>query len=330
VASEGKSAVFLALVGNAFLTAIKFGAFALSGSGAMMSEAVHSLADTANQALLYVGVQLSQRPADERFQSGYGPERFLFALLSAMGIFVLGCGVTVHHGVHSLLHPAPIHLGWPTFAVLAISFVVDGYVLLKAVSEINTKRGARGFFAYIFHSTDPTLIAVLFEDCVATSGVVIAAAGIGLSYLTGDPIYDALSSIGIGLLLGVLAIWLGYRNRVLILGPAISRDEQCRIVAFLERQESIRAVRALRSRVVAADGFRVSAEVSYNGAALGKRLGNWAREQAAECHSDTDWEAFASQFAEKVIQCLATETDRIEAELHKEFPELHNADLEAS
>ena len=104
MAGSGKSAVLQALIGNGILTVIKFVAFVMSGSGAMMSEAVHSFADTANQALLFIGVKRSMRPADETFAYGYGADRFVFALMSAMGIFILGCGVTIYHGVHSLLH----------------------------------------------------------------------------------------------------------------------------------------------------------------------------------------------------------------------------------
>lgn len=295
----------------------------------MLSEAIHSFADTANQALLFIGVQRSKKPADKEFQYGYGADRYVFALLSAMGVFVLGCGVTVYHGVHSLLHPNVPSYGWITIVVLAISLVVDGGVFMSAVRESNKQRGSMGWIEFIRKSTDPTLIAVLFEDLIATIGVLVAAAGIGLAYLTGNPIFDSISSILIGLLLGLLAIWLGWRNRVLILGPAISEKKSAEIRSYLEKQPSVITVRTLRTRILAASSFGLAAEVDYDGKALGKRHANWARENVPKGATEEEWEAFASEFGERLLDALGHEVDRIEAELVKQFPRLRHVDIEA-
>lgn len=327
MAGEGKGAVFLAVIGNAILTAIKFAAFVVSGSGAMMSEAVHSFADTANQGLLYVGKVRSNRPADDRFHYGYGADRYVFALLSAMGIFVLGCGVTVYHGVHSLLHPPELELSWIVFAVLGVSLLIDGYVLRAAIREVNAERGEMGFIAFIRSSTDPTLVAVLFEDCVATAGVVIAAAGILLAQITGEPAYDALSSIAIGLMLGILALWLGWRNRQLILGPAVDAEKTAAVVSFLEEQPSIAAVRDVRTRIVGADRFRLAVEVDYDGRELGRAHADWLRERVAA--SDPDWEQITAELGERMMESLGDEVDRIEAELAARFPKMRDIDIEA-
>lgn len=330
MAGAEKGAVFLALVGNAFLTVIKFVAFVLSGSGAMMSEAVHSFADTANQGLLYIGVKRSLRPADEAFQYGYGADRFVFALLSAMGIFVLGCGVTVYHGVHSLMHPPELNVSWITFAVLGISLVVDGYVLTSAVREVNASKGDEGFFSFVRTSTDPTLLAVLFEDSVATFGVVVAMVGIVLSSVTGNPIFDALSSIAIGLMLGVLAIWLGVRNRELILGPAIPDHVEDSVLDFLREQPSIDKVRLLRTRIVAANRFRVAADVDYNGRFLGEKHAEWLKDRVASVDGHDDgWRQVSGEFGERLMESLGEEVDRIEERLRVKHPRVRDVDLEA-
>ena len=338
MASQGRGAVFQALLGNGFLTIIKTVAFIVSGSGAMLSEAIHSFADTSNQTLLYIGVKRSQRPADDEFQYGYGADRYVFALLSAMGVFVLGCGVTVYHGVSSLLNPHIPTYSWITFAVLGISLVVDGVVFLAAVRETNVKRGSTGLLEFIKSSTDPTLLAVLFEDFVATIGVLVAAAGIGLTYLTQNPMFDALSSIIIGLLLGVLAIWLGWRNRMLILGPAVSIKKSAEIRAFLETQPSVLSVRTLRTRVLAASSYGLAAEVDYDGKALGRRHWQWAKENAPSNAdagpeqngpTDAEWEKFAEEFGEQILDALGREVDRIESVLVKEFPRVRHVDIEA-
>lgn len=332
MAAGGKGAVFLALIGNTFLTLIKFGAFLLSRSPAMLSEAIHSFADTANQGLLYLGIRRSERPADERYHWGYGGERYLFALLSAVGIFVLGCGVTVYHGIHSLLHPPEVQTSWVTFAVLGVSLVVDAFVLGSAVREVNSMKGDQPFWRFVRTSSDPTLLAVLFEDFVATLGVLVALAGIGLAHLTGSPVFDALSSIIIGLMMGGIAVWLGVRNRELILGPAIPQDVEEGVVAFLLEQPSVEAVRRVRTRIVASERFAFAAEIDYDGKYLGKLQATWMAEQVRALPEELQAEhaeALAGAFGERMLDTLASEIDRIESALRERFPRLSFVDLES-
>ncbi|MCA9001441.1 MAG: cation diffusion facilitator family transporter, partial [Planctomycetes bacterium] len=213
--SESTKAVLLAVLANLGLAIIKLIAFLVSGSGAMLSEAIHSIADTGNQALLFIGIRRSERPANATFHYGFGAERFFFALMSAAGIFVLGCGVTLYHAVHMLMHPEPPHTGWIDFAVLGVSLVVEGGVLLRALAVVNRQRGQVPLLAYLRKSSDPTLAAVLLEDGVACLGVVVAFVGIGAARLTGSGLPDAIATLVIGLLMGFIAVWLGFKNRSL-------------------------------------------------------------------------------------------------------------------
>jgi zinc transporter 9 len=215
------------------------------------------------------------------------------------------------------------------FAVLGISILVEGAVLRKAVVEVNASRGQQSFREFVRTSTDTTLLAVLFEDAVATVGVLVAAGGILLSWLTGSPVFDALSSIAIGGLLGLLAVWLGMRNSVLILGPSIPSGVQKEVVTFLERQPTVTNVREVRSRILSADHFRIAAEVDYDGKALGRRRAGWAAERASGARSPDDWERFAADFGEHLLDDLGREVDRIEAELEQRFPRLRHVDLES-
>jgi zinc transporter 9 len=329
MAGGGKGAVFMAMIGNGVLTVLKIIAFIISGSGAMLSEAVHSGADTANQGLLYLGMRRSLKPADSRYHYGYGADRYVFALMSAMGIFILGCGVTIYHGVHSMFHPPDLVFSWVVFAVLGASVLLDGYVLMVAVKEVNTGRGKKTLMHFIRTSTDPTLIAVLFEDAVATLGAVVAMIGIGLSLYTGNPVYDSATSILIGAMLGIMAIWLGWRNRELILGPAIPEDLQKGVLEYLQEQPSVDAVRSFRTRIVAADSFRIAAEIDYDGEYLGKMHEEWLRERAKKVVDDSGWSAVAGEFGERLMTGLGDEVDRVEAELRLKFPELHHIDMEA-
>ncbi|MCB9557541.1 MAG: cation diffusion facilitator family transporter [Deltaproteobacteria bacterium] len=326
MAGQSGSAVVFAIIGNAILTLAKAAAFFFSRSPSMLSEAMHSLADTANQALLYIGIRRSQRPADRRYHWGYGGERFLFALISAVGIFVLGCGVTVYHGVHSLLHPSASKTTWITFAVLGVSLVIDGFVFALAYREVNQRRGGEPFFQFVRNTSDPTLLAVLFEDFVATVGVVVALSGLALAQVTGDPRFDAAASIVIGLMLGAVAVWLAWRNRELILGPAIPHSLEQQVRGFLLAQPSVEAVRHVRTRIVASERFAFAAEVDYDGRYLGRRHAQWLAEQV---DAGLDATELAAEFGHRMLTSLALEIDRIEQELRARFPRLAYLDLES-
>lgn len=329
MASSSKGAVLGALLGNGALTIIKFGAFAFSGSGAMFSEAIHSLADTVNQGLLFLGIQQSERPADALFPYGYGADRYLYSLLSAVGIFVLGCGVTVYHGIHDLLDPPEVSTSWLPLVVLAISFAVEGFVLLSAARVVWKNKGDQSIGAYLRSTTDPTAAAVLLEDAVACLGVLIAFAGIGLAQLTGNPVFDAIGAIMIGLLLGAVAVWLGIRNRSLLLGPAIPRSLQAEVETFLRDLPEVQRVRRVRSRIVGADRFRFQAELDFDGRVLGDRLVHLVHERHAELSDAEQRERFARDFGEQLLDELGREVDRIEAKLEERFPRLKYVDLEA-
>lgn len=326
--ASSKGAVFAALAVNGCLTTIKFVAFALTGSGTMFSEAMHTLADTANQGLLYLGIKRSERKPDAMFTYGYGGERFLFALLSAVGIFVLGCGVTVYHGVTVLLDPQPLDIRWWLFVVLGISFCMSLFVLWKAVQAINKMRGGTPFMKFVRTTNDPTISAVLLEDAVACGSVIIALICIGLSSLTGSSVPDAIGSIIIGGLLGFVAIWLGFQNRSLILGRSIPQDVQDEVLAYLKSQPSVEGVRAIQSRVVGADTFKIKAEIDWNGRWLGEQQAAWVLERKSALDNEDEARMFAAEFGERVSNAIAAETDRIEAELRAKIPQLHFIDFE--
>src|SRR5688572_22512237 len=162
-ASSLKSVV-AALLGNSFVCVIKLIAFIMSGSGAMLSEAIHSAADTGNQLLLFIGLKRGQKAADDRFHYGYGGERFIFGMLSAAGIFFIGCGITIYHGVTSLISPHMPQLTSVTFIVLATALVVEGGVLMFAVRGIAAQRGDLPFWEYVRERADPAAVAILLED----------------------------------------------------------------------------------------------------------------------------------------------------------------------
>lgn len=329
MAAGSKSAVVLAVAGNGFLTVAKFIAFLLSGSGAMLSESIHSFADTSNQILLMVGIGRSDKPATAAFHYGFGAERFFFALMSAVGIFVLGAGVTVYHGVHTLLHPGELNVGWLDYSVLALAFVVEMYVLMQALKVANQERGSKPLMSFLKESSDPTLAAVLLEDGVACLGVVIAAAGMLAAQLTGNTLFDSLATLTIGVLLGLVAVWLGYKNRGLILGRAIPQEVQDGVLEYLSAQPSVELVSSIKTRIVGAGNFKYKAEIDWDGAYLGELQADWVAGQAADLGSPESAKAFAREFGAKMTQALALEIDRMEGELQQRYPQLQHLDFES-
>jgi len=329
LSANSRTAVLGALVGNSVLAAVKFLAFLYSGSGAMFSEAVHSGADAFNQLLLFVGLRRSLRPPDARYPYGYGGERFLFALLSAVGVFVLGCGVTVYHGIRGLIEPVALHPGWLDFGVLGLGLLMDGAVLLTALRAIRHARGGQGLLAYLRRATDPSAIAVLLEDAVAVLGVFVALAAIGLAEWTGEPRWDALGSILIGLMMGGVAFWLARKNHQLLLGHALPPEVHEQVLAFLRAQPSIRGVRSLRSRLLAAGRFRIQADLDFDGAWFGRHLEAWSSAHWPLPDLKDGSARYTEACAEALFEALGEEIDRLEAELERRFPALSHIDLEA-
>src|SRR3989344_4076969 len=173
----GRGPVIAALIGNAVVATIKCVVALISGSSAMFSEAIHSFADTANQALLLIGLKRSRKKPDKGYGYGYGRERFFWALISACGIFFVGAGVTVYHGITVLLHPVPLHIDATLFLVLLASFFIELWTLFIALRSLQ-----RAFpdapWRERFAEADPTTLAVCLEDSVAVLGVIIAAVSI--------------------------------------------------------------------------------------------------------------------------------------------------------
>jgi zinc transporter 9 len=329
MATDGSGGSVVAAIGGNFVIAVlKLIAFFVSGSGAMLAEGIHSIADTANQALLWLGIRRSQRPADESHPYGYGAERYVWALISAMGIFFLGCGVTVYHGVHQLLHPEPTDVGWLTWSVLALSALVEGGVLMLAVREANALRRGRGWIEYLRGTSDPTVIAVLFEDSVAVFGVFVAAAGIGLSRATGILAFDGIASIIIGALLGVLALALASKNKALLVGQRASDEVEEKITQLLERDPSIEKIVGLRTRVIAAHAHRVDLQVDFDASALVARLEPEVRAAADKAQTEDGLVEFSQEFGRRLIDELALEVDRIEQAIRDEVPSARLIDVE--
>jgi zinc transporter 9 len=329
MAAGSKLAVGAAIIGNALITIAKSVAFLVSGSAAMLSEALHSLADTMNQVLLMVGITRSTREADPRFPFGYGAERAVWALMSGVGIFFLGCGVTLYHGVHNLLHPKHLQSLGVALLVLFFSLVLETIVLIIAVRTVRRHAEGKPFFSYLRREADPTTAAVVMEDAAACLGVLLALGGIALSRWTGNPAWDAVASILVGLLLGGIALWLITKSRHLLIGPAVPAAVHQKIRGIISSKPVVEKIVRLRTRVMDSETYRVAAELEFAGDEIADHFDEELRAAYGEISDYEGFRAFAAQFADQVVERLGDEIDEIEEAIQREIPKARYLDIEA-
>lgn len=328
--SSGLLSVISALTGNILITILKLFGFFISGSGALLSEAIHSFADTANQSLLMIGIRRSSRKATKEFSYGYGKERFLWALISACGIFFVGAGATVYQGIIGLVRPEHVQVNHIVFFILAISFVVESITFMVAYRELR-KDGGRMKLKKMLERGDPATIAVLYEDGIAVLGVSVAFVSILLTKLTGAYYWDAFGSIIIGLMLATMAIILINKNRALLLEKAIPEEVKERIVEILEEDPAIEKVMDFRSAIMDVGKYRIKCDVEFNGNALAREM--FARgvlQEEFELVKDDYQEfiRFCVDYVDRVPRLVGNHIDKIEKRIQKEFPEVVHIDIE--
>lgn len=243
MAAKGSLKVILAaLAGNAAIAVTKFAAALFTGSSAMLSEAIHSLVDTGNQALLLYGMKRSARPADDRHPFGYGREIYFWAFVVAILLFAIGAGVSFYEGFHKFRHPEPISNVFVNYVVLGLALAFEAAAWFVAFKEFNTTRGKRGYFEAIQVSKDPSIFTVLLEDTAAVFGIVIAFLGIFLGQLLDVPELDGLASMGIGCILAGAAIVLAYETKGLLIGEGADPDLVGGLRRVLASQQGIQRV----------------------------------------------------------------------------------------
>lgn len=330
--SIGKKSVIFALLGSVFLGILKFVAFFFTGSGVLLSEGIHSIADTANQGFLLVGIKKAKRPADESFNYGYRNERFFWSLLSACGVFFLGAGITLYEGVHSLLNPQATTFSPWILVVLLVSFVLEGFVLIQAIRELKNLAGHEPIFRYAKHSGDPTLLAVIYEDSAAIVGILIATTSIILTEVTGAHYWDPIGSILIAFLLGFVAISLMSINRELLIGRAIPPHIRKKVFTILMNQKVVDEVHDFKTVMIATDGYRVKAEVEVNGHYLAEKIfaSRDFKHDYESIHNYEDFVKFSTGFSDEVTRTLGKEIDLLEKEIEEQVPSVKHIDIETN
>ncbi|MGM7778539.1 cation diffusion facilitator family transporter [Arthrobacter sp. KNU-44] len=238
--SSSLMTVILAFAANLLVAAAKTVAAILTGSASMIAESAHSWADTGNQIFLLVAERRSSKQRDVAHPMGYGREAYVWSMFAAFGLFTAGAVVSVMHGVQQLFAPDPGGDFEVAYVVLAISFVLEGASFIQAFRQARTsaRELERRTLEQVLKSSDPTMRAVFAEDSAALIGLLIAFLGIFLHQLTGSPLPDALGSIFVGILLGVIAVVLIDRNRRFLVGQGVTPElEKSMAIRVMEHPE---------------------------------------------------------------------------------------------
>jgi cation diffusion facilitator family transporter len=287
--SESTRTVLIALGANALIAVAKTIASMLSGSASMIAEAAHSWADTGNQVFLLIADRRGRRPRDHRHPLGHGREAYVWALLAAVGLFVMGASVSIWHGVTEIMHgDTGEHDFRLSYIVLGIALILEGTSFLQAVRQLRGEAHAynRELLDHALSTSDPTTRAVFAEDAGAVIGIVIAFAGIGLHQLTGNAVWDAIGSILIGVLLGVIAAVLIDRNRRFLIGEPGSDNLRTAVIERIERLPDVNEVRYLFMVFVGPKQLFVVASVDIVGDYAESRVARTLRRLERELEED--------------------------------------------
>ncbi|MBF6210984.1 cation diffusion facilitator family transporter [Nocardia puris] len=261
-ASGGKKAILAALVANAGIAVAKFVGAAITGSASMLAEGVHSVADTSNQALLLYGQRAAAKEATELHPFGYGRNRYFYSFVVALVLFTLGSVYALYEGIHKVQHPEELNSPIVAIVILVIAIALETYSFMTAVKESRPLKGGASWWRFIRNSRSPELPVVLLEDTGALVGLILALFGVGLTMITGDPVWDGVGTLCIGVLLGVIAIILIIEMQSLLIGEGATPEEDRAIRESLVDGERIDRLIHLKTQYIGPEEILVAAKVS--------------------------------------------------------------------
>jgi cation diffusion facilitator family transporter len=304
--SGSKLVLYAALAANLGIAVAKFVSAAFTGSSAMLTEGFHSVVDSLNQILLLYGQKRSRRPADLIHPFGYGRELYFWSFVVAILIFATGAGLSIYEGVLHIMEPEP--MGDPTVAyvVLAISLAMEGTSWVIALREFNKARGNTGWWREIRISKDPTTFIVLFEDSAAMFGLIVAATGVFLAQLTGNPFYDGAASVVIGIALAIVAFTLARESKSLLIGERANPRLSEAVRAAFDGQPEVTMVQDVATLHIAPDRVFVAAIIDFvDEIAVGRIEQLVANTEAA---LRRDWPQIANLYVKPQAQPRGTST----------------------
>ena len=262
----GTTAIIAAMLANAGIAVSKFVAFLITGASSMLAESVHSVADTGNQALLLLGGKRAARRADAEHPFGYGRERYIYAFIVSIVLFSLGGLFALYEGYHKiqsvLAGEAEVVSPVVAIAVLLVAAALEGLSLRTAIKESNEVRGSQSWVQFVRHTRAPELPVVLLEDVGAEIGLVFALLGVGLTTITGNAIYDGISTLAIGVLLVVIAVILATETKSLLLGESATPQDLAKIKAAINDGDDVEGIIHMKTLHLGPEELLVAAKVA--------------------------------------------------------------------
>jgi cation diffusion facilitator family transporter len=259
-----RRAIVAAFLANLGIAIAKFVAFLITGAASMLAEAVHSLADTGNQGLLILGATRANRKATREHPFGFGRERYFWAFVAALVLFSLGSVFAIHEGVDKLRHPHELVSPAVAIGILVLAIALETWSFRTAIVAAQPLRGSKSWWSFIRRSKSPELPVVLLEDLGALLGLIIALIGVSLSATLDEPRFDAIGSIAIGALLGVIAIVLAIEMKSLLIGESAAKEIRDAIRTTIEGSPSVCKLIHMRTLHLGPDELLVAAKVEFD------------------------------------------------------------------
>jgi cation diffusion facilitator family transporter len=259
-----RRAIVAAFLANLGIACAKFVAFLITGAASMLAEAVHSLADTGNQGLLILGTARAKREATREHPFGYGRERYFWAFIVAMVLFSMGSVFAIYEGIDKLRHPHELVSPAVAIGVLVLAIALETWSFRTAIVAAQPLRGSKSWWSFIRRSKSPELPVVLLEDLGALLGLVFALVGVSLSALLGDPRFDAIGSIAIGVLLGVIAVVLAIEMKSLLIGESAEKEVRHAIRRTIEEFPAVRKLIHMRTLHLGPEELLVAVKVDFD------------------------------------------------------------------
>ena len=261
---ETSGAILAAFLANLGIAVVKFGGFLVTGASALLAESIHSVADSSNQALLFLGGRRAQRPPTELHQFGFGRSRYFWAFVVSVVLFSVGGLFSAYEGIEKIMHPEEIDSPAVAFAIFVFAVVFEGFALRTAVRHANPLRGRRSWVSYIRQSRSPELPVLLLEDSGALIGLLFATSGVALAQITGEPVFDGIGTLAIGLLLMVIAAVLSIEMKSLLLGEAAEPEVVERIEAEVNEVPEVVSIIHVLTQHLGPDELLVAIKVELD------------------------------------------------------------------
>ncbi len=263
-ANGGKRAVLAALFANMGIAVAKLVAFIFTGASSMWAEAIHSAADSGNQALLLLGGKLSRREASDRHPFGYGRERYFWSFIVALVIFAIGATFAIYEGISKIRHPHEIDAPIWAFSVLSLGIVLESFSFRLAIVESRLIKGNSSWYRFIRQSRTPELPVVLLEDLGALLGLVIALVALGIAVIWEAPVWDGIGTLSIGIVLAAIAVALAAEMKSLLIGEGLTRRDSESAIRAVEKTTGVKRLIHIRTQYLGPDEVLIGLKVEFN------------------------------------------------------------------